>query len=116
MMRHPEYDGHKFVQHLDGNQKVYAITCVIHRRDRQHPIEMTEYLSECMSDTDPEKWPVRMLHHKAFIQTSRYAFGMMALSTTTKRTESATQSPCGRSLNRGNSRIASFGRYAGAET
>jgi phage recombination protein Bet len=80
VQRHPEYDGHKFQHHLDDDKKLFAVTCTMHRRDRQHPIEMTEYLHECRRETDPWKqWPSRMLSHRAFIQTARYAFGMSGI-------------------------------------
>ncbi len=77
-LRHPDYDGHEFRDHLDqATNQLLAVTCKIHRRDRTRPIEMTEYMSECKRDTEPwNKWPSRMLHHKAFIQTARYALGM----------------------------------------
>src|SRR6267154_2918644 len=77
VQRMPEFDGHEFIDHLDTEKKVYATTCRIYRRDRTRASEMTEYLSECKRDTGPWKqWPIRMLKHKAFIQASRYAFGM----------------------------------------
>jgi phage recombination protein Bet len=77
VQRQPEFDGHEFIDHLDADKRVYATTCKIYRTDRTRPGEMTEYLSECKRDTEPwNKWPTRMLKHKAFIQASRYAFGM----------------------------------------
>jgi phage recombination protein Bet len=77
-LRHEFYDGHEFKEHLDPDTKaLYAVTCSIFRKDRTRPIIMTEYMQECKRDTDPWKqWPYRMLHHKAFIQTARYALGM----------------------------------------
>lgn len=76
-LRHSEYDGHEFVEHLDPDKKLMAVTCKMFRKDRERPISMTEYMSECRRDTEPWKqWPYRMLHHKAFIQTARYALGM----------------------------------------
>ena len=72
---HPNFDGMAFEdQREDG--KVVAITCRMFRKDRQHPIEVTEYMEECRRATDPWKqWPIRMLRHKAAIQAARYAFG-----------------------------------------
>lgn len=76
-LRHKFYDGHEFVEHLDADKSLMAVTCKIFRKDRGNPVQMTEYMTECRRDTDPWKqWPYRMLHHKAFIQTARYALGM----------------------------------------
>jgi phage recombination protein Bet len=57
-----------------------ACTCTIHRKDRSHPIEVTEYLSECRRNTGP--WgshPRRMLRHKAMVQCARLAFGFVGI-------------------------------------
>jgi hypothetical protein len=52
----------------------------VHRKDRSHPIEVTEYLAECRQGTEPwKKWPARMLRHKAAIQAIRYAFGFSGI-------------------------------------
>lgn len=67
---HPQFDG------IDFEQTDESCTCTIYRKDRQHPIRVTEYLSECKRNTVP--WgshPRRMLRHKAMIQCSRLAFG-----------------------------------------
>lgn len=76
---HPQLDGITFEDKmLEG--KLTAITCRINRKDREHPIECTEYLSECARDTQPWKqWPIRMLRHKALIQCARYAFGFSGI-------------------------------------
>jgi phage recombination protein Bet len=78
VQRHPDYDGHEFFDHIDQNtQKVFATSCKIWRKGRSRPTEMVEYMVECKRPTEPwEKWPTRMLKHKAFIQCARYAFGM----------------------------------------
>jgi len=55
---------------------IFSVTCKIMRKDRAHPTVVTEYLSECIRNTDPWKKPVRMLRHKAAIQCARYAFGL----------------------------------------
>jgi phage recombination protein Bet len=76
-LRNKQYDGHEFFEHLDADKSLMAVTCKIFVKGRTNPIQMTEYMSECRRDTDPWKqWPYRMLHHKAFIQTARYALGM----------------------------------------
>ncbi len=73
---HPQFDGVDFVDAADDKGNVTAITCQMHRKDRAHPISVTEYMAECRRDTGPwQKWPRRMLRHKALIQAARYAFG-----------------------------------------
>ncbi len=70
----PEFDGMEFEQDDD------SCTCRIHRKDRAHPTEVTEYLSECKRNTSP--WgthPKRMLRHKAMIQCARLAFGYVGI-------------------------------------
>lgn len=67
---HEQFDGMEFEQ--DAEQ----CTCTIHRKDRAHPVQVTEYMDECKRNTGP--WgthPRRMLRHKAMIQCSRLAFG-----------------------------------------
>lgn len=67
---HKEFDGMDFVQDEE------SCTCVIHRKDRSHPVKVTEWLSECKRDVAPWKsHPKRMLRHKALIQCARLAFG-----------------------------------------
>jgi phage recombination protein Bet len=76
LARHPQFNGMIFRDHIDNDGTLVAITCQMHRRDRDHPIEATEYLEECRRKTEPwDKWPKRMLRHKAMIQAARYAFG-----------------------------------------
>ncbi len=76
---HPQFDGMEFKDHLD-NGKLTAITCRMYRKDRSHPTEVTEYLSECKRSTDTWKtWPARMLRHKSAIQCARYAFGFSGI-------------------------------------
>lgn len=77
---HPQFDGLDFVQDDE------SCTCIIYRKDRNHPIKTTEYLSECLRPAFTSKngyevkgaWqshPKRMLRHKALIQCARLAFG-----------------------------------------
>lgn len=71
---HPQFDGMDFEQTDD------YCTCRIHRKDRGHPIAVTEYLSECRRDTPPwRSHPNRMLRHKAMIQCARLAFGFTGI-------------------------------------
>ena len=66
----PQFDGMEFEQDDE------SCKCKIYRKDRSHPITVTEYFSECKRNTDP--WntsPKRMLRHKSIIQCARVAFG-----------------------------------------
>ncbi|MFU8928328.1 recombinase RecT [Acinetobacter puyangensis] len=57
-----------------------SCTCKIYRKDRSHPIIVTEYLSECQGTSEPwKKYPKRMLRHKALIQCARVAFGFSGI-------------------------------------
>lgn len=77
---HDQFDGMTFNDQRDDKGQIFAITCTIHRKDRTHPIEVTEYLSECKRDTEVwKRWPARMLRHRATIQAIRYAFGYSAI-------------------------------------
>jgi phage recombination protein Bet len=77
---HPHFDGMDFADSLDDDGKLVSVTCKIYRKDRKHPTLVTEYLSECKQDTIPwNKWPIRMLRHKATIQCARYAFGFAGI-------------------------------------
>ena len=79
--RHPQFDGITFEDKIDSSGKLVAITARVHRKDRQHPVEVTEYLAECArgGDTPWKQWPARMLRHKAAIQCFRYAFGISGI-------------------------------------
>lgn len=67
---HPQFDGMDFEQDAEG------CTCIIFRKDRSHPVKVTEYMSECKRGTGPwQSHPKRMLRHKAMIQCARIAFG-----------------------------------------
>lgn len=71
---HPQFDGMSFEQ---DDEKC---TCTIFRKDRSHPITVTEYLDECRRNTSPWKsHPRRMLRHKAMIQCARIAFSFSGI-------------------------------------
>lgn len=77
---HPNMDGIEFDDNLDKTGKLSSITCRIFRKDRSRSISVTEYMSECHRPTEPwQKWPARMLRHKAAIQAARYAFGFAGI-------------------------------------
>jgi len=74
MNDHPDFDG------MDFEQDDESCTCRIYRKGRSHPIQVTEYMSECKRNVGP--WlshPKRMLRHKAMIQCARLAFGFVGI-------------------------------------
>jgi phage recombination protein Bet len=78
--RHPMHDGHEFSDMCDDSGKVIGITCRMYRKDRSRPSEVTEYMAECSRNTEPwNKWPNRMLRHKAFIQCARLTYGFAGI-------------------------------------
>lgn len=71
---HEQFDGISF------KQDDTSCTCTIYRKDRAHPVEVTEYMSECKREVGPWKsHPKRMLRHKAMIQCARLAFGFVGV-------------------------------------
>lgn len=68
---HPQFDG------MDFEQDAESCTCIIYRKDRNHPIKVTEWMAECRREgVGPwRSHPRRMLRHKAMIQCARLAFG-----------------------------------------
>lgn len=72
--QHPQFDG------MDFEQDAESCTCTIHRKDRKHPIRVTEWMSECSRGTKPwQSHPRRMLRHKAMIQCARVAFSFAGI-------------------------------------
>ena len=76
---HPQYDGMELTDINDEKGELTAVTCSLWRKDRSRPVTLTEYLKECIRDTEPWKMRHRMLRHKALIQTARYAFGFAGI-------------------------------------
>ena len=73
----PAFDGVEFEFADDGEGKPLSVTCIMHVKNRSHPIKVTEYYSECKRNTEPwNMMPRRMLRHKAFIQCGRVAFSL----------------------------------------
>jgi phage recombination protein Bet len=71
---HPQFDGMSF------ESDDASCTCTMYRKDRSHPIVVTEYLLECKRGTPPwQSHPKRMLRHKAMIQCARLAFGFAGI-------------------------------------
>lgn len=80
MNSHPEMDGVDFEDTHDDKGNLVAIKCSIFRKDRTRPISVTEYMEECKRPSEPwQKWPARMLRHKAAIQCARYAFSFSGI-------------------------------------
>lgn len=80
--RHPQYDGCDFsfewaAPNDKGETKPLSCTCRIFRKDRSHPTEVTEFMSECVRSSEAWKLtPSRMLRHRAFGQCARVAFSI----------------------------------------
>lgn len=72
---HDQFDG------MDFQQDDERCTCTIHRKDRGHPIRVTEWMAECRrANVGPwQSHPKRMLRHKAMIQCARLAFGFVGI-------------------------------------
>ena len=76
---HPACDGFSFSWEQDADGNPISCTCTMYRKDRSHPVIVTEYLAECIRNTDPWKMKHRMLRHKTMIQSARYAFGFSGI-------------------------------------
>lgn len=77
--RHPQMDGYQVTFEHDEQNRLISATCTLHRKDRSHPVVVTEYLAECKRETDPWRMAHRMLRHKATIQAIRCAFGFAGI-------------------------------------
>jgi phage recombination protein Bet len=73
---HPQFNGMELQENYDTEGRFVSVTCTIYRKDRDHPVQLTEDLAECKRPTDTWSKPKRMLRHKATIQCARYAFGL----------------------------------------
>lgn len=79
MNDHPQFDGIEHQDEHNDKGELVSCTAIIHRKDRNHPTKVTEYLAECHRATDPWKMKHRMLRHKATIQCARVAFGFSGI-------------------------------------
>jgi phage recombination protein Bet len=72
---HPAFDG------MDFEQDDEKCTCRMYRKDRSHPIVVTEYMAECKrGGAGPwQTHPKRMLRHKTMIQCARIAFSFAGI-------------------------------------
>lgn len=93
---HDQFDGMAFkpsgnMIDLEGAKPApESMTCIVYRKDRQHPVAVTEYLDEVYRPpfkaqagyliTGPwQTHPKRMLRHKTMIQACRLAFGLVGI-------------------------------------
>ncbi len=76
---HPQADGFEIEFVDDAKNEPVSCTVRMYRKDRSRPTVVTEYLSECIRNTDPWKMKHRMLRHKAMIQAARYTFGFSGI-------------------------------------
>lgn len=91
---HPEFDGLSFAyaEELAPNEKKEHqdapawIECIIHRKDRSHPITVREYFDEVyrapfkVGMKGPwQSHTRRMMRHKVLIQAARIAFGFTGI-------------------------------------
>ncbi|QHJ80339.1 MAG: hypothetical protein [Bacteriophage sp.] len=76
--RQPNFDGVEFDDHIDDKGALTAITCKMYIKGRSRPVVVTEYMAECRDGKSSvwQKWPARMLRHKAYIQCARMTFGI----------------------------------------
>lgn len=75
--RQPMFDGIEFEYNASADGKLESVTAIVHRKDRSHPVKVTEYMAECKRNTGPwNQSPNRMLRHRAAAQGIRYAFGI----------------------------------------
>lgn len=80
MNEHPAADGVELIENNDEKGALISVTATVYRKDRAHPIRVTEYFAECARGTDPwRQSPRRMLRHKALIQGLRVAFGFSGI-------------------------------------
>ena len=95
--RRPEFDGVEFDDKFDANGNLTAITCLMFIKGRERPVCVTEYMSECKDTKSSvwQKWPARMLRHKAYIQCARMAFGITEIIDDDEASRIAANSPSG---------------------
>ena len=60
---------------------VTSITAKIYTKGKTHPTVVTEYMAECFDGNKGpwQRWPIRMLRHKALIQCARIAYGFSGI-------------------------------------
>lgn len=79
--REANFDGCELKENEDNDGNCISVTATFYLKHRSHPVVITEYMDECKKKggTVWEKWPRRMLRHKAYIQGARLAFGFSGI-------------------------------------
>lgn len=95
--RRPEFDGVEFDDKFDDKGNLSSITCRMFIKGRERPVCVTEYMAECRDPKSSvwQKWPGRMLRHKAYIQCARMAFGISEVIDDDEASRIAANSPHG---------------------
>lgn len=95
--RRPEFDGVEFDDKFDDKGSLASITCRMFIKGRERPVCVTEYMSECRDPKSSvwQKWPARMLRHKAYIQCARMAFGISEVIDDDEASRISANSPSG---------------------
>lgn len=95
--RRPEFDGVEFDDKFDDKGSLVSITCRMFIKGRERPVCVTEYMAECRDPKSSvwQKWPGRMLRHKAYIQCARMAFGISEVIDDDEASRIAANSPHG---------------------
>lgn len=95
--RRPEFDGVEFDDKFDDKGSLVSITCRMFIKGRERPVCVTEYMSECKDPKSSvwQKWPARMLRHKAYIQCARMAFGISEVIDDDEASRITANSPSG---------------------
>ena len=93
--RRPEFDGVEFDDKFDDKGNLLSITCRMFIKGRERPVCVTEYMAECKDPKSSvwQKWPGRMLRHKAYIQCARMAFGISEVIDDDEASSIAANSP-----------------------
>ena len=93
--RRPEFDGVEFDDKFDDKGNLLSITCRMFIKGRERPVCVTEYMAECKDPKSSvwQKWPGRMLRHKAYIQCARMAFGISEVIDDDEASRIAANSP-----------------------
>lgn len=74
---HKEFNGLRHRYEVSEKGELLGVTCIVHRKDREHPIEITEWMDECKRGTEPwRNMPRRMLRNRATCQALRHAFSI----------------------------------------
>lgn len=77
--QNPTFNGME-CSYTDDEHGPVSATCSIYRKDRDHPVTVTEFMAECNTGSPAwKKAPRRMLRHRAITQCARVAFGISGI-------------------------------------